>query len=399
MTPQVPVPRVRQSRAVANDERILDAAEAILAEDGWEEASVLRVAERAGLSRRAVLSRYGDRAGIVSAVWTARLAAPLLVALEGVIATQNAPGSDRGLSNGLAPLMRPSPQLRAAAEVLIVASFQGDVNDAVLAALREPLDTWLTPNRKGLTRSRASRNVALLGLALGVLVETRSYPDITDFDVATELGHVAWALQQEVAPHRLPATRAAYLEAEPILDPDPGMAAMLAAVLRLVGRDGYEAATVDRIAAECGRTSGFIFGHYRNKRDLFLDASERALAQAEEASEAFLDGLSQSLPPGIADAVLTREIMRPDFRGLRTNTLEQYRLSWHDDDFLAAFLAPRTTYVQRIINSEPGLSLPRARGRAFIGLARGIGYALLAQLSPDIYALPHDVVSVPLIDR
>lgn len=386
---------------MANDARILDAAESVLAEDGWEDTSVLRVAEHAGLSRRAVLSRYADRPGIAAATWSQRLSAPVITALEAVVAAGSQPhdaADPRPLDEALEPFLDPSPAMRAAAEVLIVSSFQPEVHDAVHSTLTAPLTAWLTPAGSAMSSADAARNGAAIALALGCLVEARAYPDGIDMEITADLAQISSALQQDVRPQRLPADRADYLDAEPVVHDDPGMAAMLGATLRLVGRDGYDAATIDRIAAECGRTSGFIFGHYRHKRDLFLDATARLLAQAEASSFAFQSQVAERTSWGIADATMLREIMRPEHRAVRTITLEQYRLSWHDDDVHAAFLAPRATAIERIMESDPEMTERQARGRAFIGLARGIGYGLLAQLHPDAHALPHDVVSVPLID-
>lgn len=401
MTSPARAPRVRQGRAVANDARILDAAESVLADDGWEDTSVLRVAEYSGLSRRAVLSRYGDRAGVAAAVWTQRLSPPVITALEAVVAQSHPSASPNphALVTALEPFLDPSPTMRAAAEVLIVSSFQPDVHAAMQSTLTAPLTAWLTPSRSGVSRAVAARNGAAIALALGCLVEARAYPDGIDMEITADLAQLSSALHSAVTAQRLPADRATYLDAEPVVHDDPGMAAMLGATLRLVGRDGYDAATIDRIAAECGRTSGFIFGHYRHKRDLFLDATARLLAQAEANGFAFQSQIAERTSWGVADATMLREIMRPERRSVRTITLEQYRLSWHDDDVHAAFLAPRATAIKRIMESDPDMTERQARGRAFIGLARGIGYGLLAQLHPDAHGLPHDVVSVPLIDH
>lgn len=397
MTLPFPAPRVRQGRAVANDVRILDAAESILAGEGWESASVLAVAERAGLSRRPVLSRFGDRPGLVVEVWAQRLAVPLVEALTATVESRSQ-FDPSALVAALEVFRRPSPQLQAAAELLVVSSFQPEVREAVETALGPSLAGWLTPRAGGLSRADAARNASALALALGVLLETRGYPNDVAIDLDSDLAQLARALDAAGSPRRLPTDRATFLDEEPVLDSDPGMAAMLAATLRLVGQHGYEATTIDRIAAECGRTSGFIFGHYANKRELFLDATGRLLAQAERNSFEFQSRIAERTSWGIADAAMLREIMRPEHRQVRTITLVQYRLSWHDDGVRAAFQAPRATAVERIMQEDPSLGEAQAWGRAFVGLARGIGYGMLAQLHPGAYALPMDVVSVPLID-
>lgn len=399
MTARAPVPRVRQARARANDALILEAGEAILADDGWEDASVLRVADRAQLSRRAVLSRYGDRTGVAAEVWRERLSAEVRDALGGVIDACRRDGGPTDLARlreALAPFLDPSTTMRAAAEVIAISSFQRDIAEAVNSSMADDWQRWLIPAERGLSSNEAARHAFLIALSLGLLFEGRGFPDGTDMDLDPTLMAVTAALNADLAPTRLPATRATYLDEEPVLDDEPGIAALLAATLSLVGREGYEAATLDRIAAECGRTSGFIFGHYPNKRVLFIDATDRLLPQANANAQAFMGTLADEYSWGVADAALTREFLRPEHRALRTISIEQYRLSWHDPDFLDAFHRPRAEMVASLTATQPDLTPRVARGRAFIAFARGIGYGLLGQLHPPSSDLPHDVMSRPL---
>lgn len=401
MSARPPAPRVRQARARANDAVILEAAEAILADDGWEDAAVLRVADRAQLSRRAVLSRYGDRTGVVAETWREVVSADLRAALQSVIDVSDRDGTPIDLSrlrDALQPFFDPSTSMRAAAEVLAIASFQRDIADAVNSSLADDWQRWLAPSIGGYSPTEAARHAFLVALALGVLFEGRGFPDGTDMDADATLQFAITALNADFAPSPLPTIRATYLDEEPVLDDEPGIAALLAATLSLVGREGYEAATLDRIAAECGRTSGFIFGHYPNKRVLFIDATDRLLPVANASAQAFLETLSAEHSWGIADATLTREFLRPEHRSLRTVATEQYRLSWHDPDFLDAFHRPRAEMVANLIAAYPELTPRTARGRAFIAFARGIGYGLLGNLYPPVIDLPHDVVSRPLYD-
>ena len=50
---------------------------------------------------------------------------------------------------------------------------------------------------------------------------------------------------------------------------------ILQTALRLFARDGYEAVSVSRIAAELGITKGALYKHYRNKRAVFDSIVER----------------------------------------------------------------------------------------------------------------------------
>jgi len=74
--PQVsaPVPELvwirppQQARSQQTLSRILDAAEAILAEKGWEDASVAEIARRAGSSVGAFYTRFPDKDTLLAAL-------------------------------------------------------------------------------------------------------------------------------------------------------------------------------------------------------------------------------------------------------------------------------------------------------------------------------------------
>ena len=389
----------RQARALANDVSILDSVESVLADEGWESASVLQVAQGAGLSRRAVLNRFGDRTGSVVALWQQRLAERLLRTLQTVVTVALTPDS-RGvdLAHAMAPLQHPDSSLRAAAEVLIISSHQADVTAATAESLAPLFERQLTPRGRTLSRADAARRAFVLSLALGVLVESRAWPASPALDFTEDLDVVLSALRAEVSPQRLPGLRAVHLDQAPVLDDSPLMADLLAATLDQVGRHGYEAATIDRIARACQATSGLVFGHYANKRELFLDATSRAIARAQQLNGDFAAALMAEHSPGIVDAVLTREFMDPSRHRLRTVTLEQYRLAWHDEAMAEPLRQAQGRAHSALRAANPDMPPRRARGRAFIGLARAIGMGLLANLHPSAAGLPFDVVSVPLTE-
>lgn len=394
-----PPKRSHQARSLANSLRILDAAEAVLADDGWEDASVLRIAEHAGVSRRAVLHRYGDRTGVVIDVWRRRLAPVLISALESLVMALSPEGASltgADIDGALRPFIDPVTPMRAASEVLIISCHQPDVRAAVTISLADHLSRWLEPSGRRLSRTAAARHGFVVSLALGMLLESREYPDGLDLDLRDDLEIIAGALMVDITAKQLPVNRADFLETTPTLHEDLGLNTLLAATLTLVGELGYESATIDRISAACGVTSGFVYGHYPNKRSLFLDATFRLLLHAESQSAEFRRQITAEHGPGIADATLLRELMRPEFHQVRTITFEQYRLAWHDPGFLDAFVAVRQQVIAAVHESEPHLSRPRARGRAFIAMSRGAGSGMLAELWPQSYALPHDVIARPL---
>ena len=58
---------------------------------------------------------------------------------------------------------------------------------------------------------------------------------------------------------------------------------LLEAARNIFVRDGYERAQVDQIAAAAGRTKGAVYGHFKDKEDLFLALFEERSKQDMEA--------------------------------------------------------------------------------------------------------------------
>ena len=58
---------------------------------------------------------------------------------------------------------------------------------------------------------------------------------------------------------------------------------LLKAAREIFVRDGYERAQIDQIAAAAGRTKGAVYGHFKDKEDLFLALFEERSRQDMEA--------------------------------------------------------------------------------------------------------------------
>ncbi|MBU6245993.1 MAG: hypothetical protein KGP12_12335, partial [Actinomycetales bacterium] len=101
---------------------------------------------------------------------------------------------------------------------------------------------------------------------------------------------------------------------------------------------------------------------------------------------------------GMSEAVAMRELMRPGRERNRIVALEQYRLVWHDADLRERYRQVQEpvleAYVASIFHGDPVAS----RARAHLELARGSGPIMLAQLIPESWQLPYDVVTIPLLD-
>jgi AcrR family transcriptional regulator len=79
--------RIRPSHAVRNDAALDAAMITVIAESGWDELSVNKVARAAGLTNGAVHARFADKGALGVHVWERHLRAPLIEALDTAITT------------------------------------------------------------------------------------------------------------------------------------------------------------------------------------------------------------------------------------------------------------------------------------------------------------------------
>jgi AcrR family transcriptional regulator len=166
---------------------------------------------------------------------------------------------------------------------------------------------------------------------------------------------------------------------------DEVLEAVLRATLTLISERGYDAATVGDIAAMAGVTEGFVFGRYATKRDLLADSLHRQQTAGWQLNTDYLARLSSDFEPGIAAAILMREVMTPGRDLGRDMTLELLRMSWHDEAMLAD--AVRIMDASDPLGDDPGFT---------VDVAADFGTYLLPRLAPDAWKLPMDVVFVPL---
>lgn len=391
--PAIASPPGRQARALRNDERIVDAATRLSADEGWAGLVPSRVAAASGVSRSTVQDRFADRSALGAAVWARRCQPQIQVAL-GILLdslTQDAEPNTRAAA--LATFMRPSVELSAASELMIAAHYDATVRDAIVSTLGAATARWLG----GRNRGRSGRTAYLLSAGLGVLLASRR----TGFDVIdlSPIGEaLAAAVRQERSPTTLPTATAPHLTGDLDLAPDdPPLNALLNAALREIGNHGFEGASVDRIAKSSHHTKGLVFSRFPSKLELFLEATRRQQSLALAANEGFMREVTAVHGRGIAEAVTIREWQRPHLDYGRAIALEQVRLTWHYPELKKTHEAELDAAVAQFAESE---SAPFTHSAAIVrfGYAVGLGVALLPMLYPTAYRLAYDVMTVPLVE-
>lgn len=397
----------RQARSIRNDTRILQAAVRLAADAGWPGLLPARVAEAAGLSQSAVSDRFADRSTLAAWAWSHRLAAFVADAIEEVIGL--VPGGSRSgalappvdvpeLSRVMRPFLEPQEPMRAAAELLVVSCFDEHVHQAVRGTLGARLDEWLTPVPRRLSAADAARRAFLVIVALGTLLETRRH-DRAQFRLESEWARICEALVAPASNRSVPEVHFDHWDGDFDFDTgDPLLDRLLEATRDEIGRKGYDATTIDSIAKASGRTKGLVFSRYTNKKDLFNDTTARYAKGMVELNERAFAQLLRRRSPGVAEAVMYREYMRPGRKHLHVFALEQHRLAWHDEEMRQTVAESISGAITSRMEADPSRSRQEWEAFNFIGAAQGVGTLLLASCCPDAWTLPYQVMTIPLND-
>lgn len=397
----------RQARSIRNDERILHAAVRLAAQDGWPELLPARVAQAAGLSHSAVSDRLADRSALAAWAWSQALAPVVERAVEQVVSLVPGVGRPdpgrggvdaRDLGRVMRAFVEPDEAMRAVAELLVVSTYDPVVHEAVRGSFGARLDAWLTPVPRRLSKANAARRAFLVIVALGSLLETRRHSG-RRVRLESEWERIATAL---AAPDSLRTVPEVHFEHwDGVFDFDTGDALLdrlLEATRDEIGRKGYDATTIDGIAKAAGRTKGLVFSRYPSKKDLFNDTTARYTKAMFDLNEQAFATLLRGLSPGVAEAAVYREYMRPGREHLHVFALEQYRLAWHDESMRQAVTAAMANAVKSRLASDPSRSQHEWEAYNFVGAAQGVGTMLLASCCPVAWTLPYQVMTIPLND-
>lgn len=382
----------RRRDALANDELLLDAALDLAATEGWAGMGFPRLSAQTGLSLPPIRARFPDRVALATDLWRQRVAGPFAERLQAVVDAVPTPGdapagiaaAHEAMLAAIEPFTHPDALLLAASELLVMARFEQTLAEAVDESLREFAHSAFGSHL--VSSDQAARNAFALAEALGLLLLSRGGL-VPDVEVQGPIRAMVAAMAVDAVPRALPPERAEHLDLDAAFATgDPAWDALLQATLNEVGTRGFDAATLDLIAQASGYSRGIIQNRYASKKAAFLDATQRMLAAAVLLNDDYKRRLGRRYSPGVADAALMREFMDPGRRLVRSISLEQMRMAWHDPEIATAMEAEIARARPPAVDS----------GGWSFGLALGQGGGLLADLMPQAWLLPYDVVFVPL---
>lgn len=317
------------------------------------------------------------------------------------------------LTRSLEPFVRPGTELRAASELLVMSQFDPAVRERIQADVGEMVATWCGPGpqrRRGRTQEDAdqmaarvlepavdaARRTFLVASAVGLLFASER-AGAWALDLSAEAELLMAAFTSRIQPGSMPSSRGTHLETSLHFDTgDPSLDALLQATLEEVARVGYDAATTSGIGRAAGHSEGLIFARYPSKVELFADATARQTAKGWRENEAFAHRINQTHAPGMSDAVLMREIMRPDLSPVRAASLEHLRLARHDERLREVLWGELDKLVADELAIDPNWERGTSAAHLHMSVALGLGVTALPLLAPDAWQLPFHYVTIPL---
>jgi len=406
--------------ASSNPPRVAPDAEPLLQQDLHGRISTALNA--AGLAPEVLLAVSDNAKSTVAALGGAEALALLregvsvtlkaALELDDIAVKARGPSATR-LTRALEHFVRPGTELRAASELLVMSQFDSALAESVQAEVGEVVATWCSPKRKNRRRRTheevneieargqqsavaAARRTFLVATALGLLFATER-AGVSALDLFGEAELLMAALAVRIQPGSMPSSRGGHLETSLHFDTgDAALDALLQATLEEVARVGYDAATTSGIGRAAGRSEGLIFARYPSKVEMFADASARQTAKGWRENEAFAHRINETHAPGMADAVLMREIMRPDLRHVRAASLEHLRLARHDDRLREVLWSELDKLVADELSRDPNWERGSSAAHLHMSVALGLGVTVLPLLAPDAWQLPFHHVTILL---
>ncbi len=272
-------PRAKSKATQENDSRILEAGIAEAHTVGLDRIALRAVVRRCNLTSGALYGRYEDADDFIASVWSERLRSPLLDFMSGAMGAMLGIEGAPTIATIAATVANPPKHLAIGLEALIV----GRRNDVLGEEVRDDFATWCEKWGLDTKTDPAVRtlNVVALSTVLGAAVYGFAEPKLTDWNLVLAIMSAAIRETPDTA-----VTKAPIIGDElPNVEVSPGTGeplrdALITATANVIGRAGYERATVSRIGRRAKLTGGAVYTRYDSKDDLIIDTLDTLLSGA-----------------------------------------------------------------------------------------------------------------------
>ena len=316
-------PRARSKASLANDARILSAAIAEAHAVGIDRLALRPVGRRCDLTSGALYARYESADELIASMWAERIGQPLLEFLREAMAAMLGREGSPSIAEIAETLSNPPKHIAVGIECLVV----GRRNDVLGDEIEDDFSNWTGKVGLDPTNDPTARalNVVAFSAIIGAALYSFVEPRLADWTIiltllsegikqtSTEDSGAAPPIGNEIPDQRVsPATN------EPLRD------ALISATANVIGRTGYENATLSRIARRAKLTGGAVYTRYATKDELIIDTLDTLLSDAIVGTRHLTERGVQSGNLGDAVGMIFSLGVTPDRRSWRQFRLETY---------------------------------------------------------------------------
>ena len=371
--------RARRHSALANDERILDAAVSMAAEVGLDALTMSGVARLSGFTSGAMYSRYEYREELIADMWERRCSPALKELIEHAALYRREPITAERRSEFIDACWSPSVEVQLAVEMCLIAHRVPELNEiipeAVLSWLGE-LD--LAPRGGALSADRSVDLVMVAGVLGYVVLYPFARELVGDVETAVRVSEGPAVEQVGPPPAPLAASQRLAFERDDSIRDD-----LLAAAQVVVARSGVKRATLSRIGRVARLASATVYGHYADRDELIADILRIAQVSNNDVQTrlgSFGDPLSMAA--AMAGWLQPEAVVR---RRLNQETLIA---AWHDERIAQVFVEEERRSMQRVVDSFPPGLLPAETVELIqrLSLLSVNGTAILVEVMPSMAA-------------
>ena len=272
-------PRAKSKASQENDTRILDAGIAEAHSVGLDRIALRAVVRRCNLTSGAIYGRYEDVDDFIASLWTERLSDPLFDFLSGAMGSMLGIEGAPSIESVAHTVANPPKHLALAFEALVV----GRRNDVLGDEVNEDFATWSEKTGLSAGTDPATRalNAVAFSTVMGAAVYGFAEPKLADWNLVFAIMSAAirrtptsMTGKPPVIGDELPNVDVAPGTGEPLRD------ALISATANVIGRAGYERATVSRIGRRAKLTGGAVYTRYNTKDELIIDTLDTLLSGA-----------------------------------------------------------------------------------------------------------------------
>lgn len=348
---------------------IYDTAIAELSANGLDHVTFTTIARNAGLTTGAMYSRFENSAELLVALWEERLAPTLREFVNCYDACVIDSADSDALKRLSLMVSNPSPALLLAAEAVAIAPRVEELFEVVAPDIADILRS--APELKAM---RFGEMTIVLGALLYFPFSSARKFVPTVVENAVRIGRVSSIQNYGPLTHVDIQT----YEGDPE-GTDPLIRDLLIATRTVIGKSGFERATVSRIARMWGHNSATIYQYFENKSELMASTVQHALRsslimrQSEPSPKEFVSSGAQTITNHLT------EDRRPYLRF----RLEAHVAALHQDEIAKVMRKEYARYRDRMLANT---SLPRGITTAASEASNAayVGRAMLFPFVPDL---------------